>query len=334
MWIPHTDAVVVVTLDELPPGQAEPPPEGGRCSEDQALAPLRQLLAAAPGGAAAAGAEAAGLSATQLRDRLLAAAPLSRDWVAHVNAAEAEYWRRAAGARVGWSDELLGFDCGGQQWVLETAFPAGSLAAPDGADLAYMEALLSLIEAEGLPAPAPIEQRWTAGSASGMSPAAGTPGSLHSWVGIIMYLPEGDEPARAAVTQGCVSVWASGCGGAKASPQEPPASAARGQPTPPAPPPLARSFKRYAGLVERHLMPRFGAVEHWAKIEPPAEPGALAAMRARLAARYPLAQFNAARARLDPMNVLGSPLVDAVLPREGGGTGGGGGSAAPAAGGR
>jgi L-galactono-1,4-lactone dehydrogenase len=34
--------------------------------------------------------------------------------------------------RVGWSDELLGFDCGGQQWVLETAFPAGTLAKPDG----------------------------------------------------------------------------------------------------------------------------------------------------------------------------------------------------------
>ena len=36
------------------------------------------------------------------------------------------------GSRVGWSDEILGFDCGGQQWVLETAFPAGTLDQPDG----------------------------------------------------------------------------------------------------------------------------------------------------------------------------------------------------------
>lgn len=39
--------------------------------------------------------------------------------------------RCSEGMRVGWSDELLGFDCGGQQWVLETAFPAGTLAKPD-----------------------------------------------------------------------------------------------------------------------------------------------------------------------------------------------------------
>ncbi len=41
--------------------------------------------------------------------------------------AEAEYWRRSEGYRVGWSDQLLGFDCGGQQWVLEVAFPTGTL---------------------------------------------------------------------------------------------------------------------------------------------------------------------------------------------------------------
>jgi hypothetical protein len=41
--------------------------------------------------------------------------------------AEAEYWRRSEGYRTGWSDQLLGFDCGGQQWVLEVAFPTGTL---------------------------------------------------------------------------------------------------------------------------------------------------------------------------------------------------------------
>ncbi len=32
--------------------------------------------------------------------------------------------------RAGPSDSLLGFDCGGQQWVLETAFPTGTLQCP------------------------------------------------------------------------------------------------------------------------------------------------------------------------------------------------------------
>ncbi len=49
---------------------------------------------------------------------------------------------------MGWSDELLGFDCGGQQWVLEMAFPTGSVAEPDGADLGFMQDLLQMIKRE------------------------------------------------------------------------------------------------------------------------------------------------------------------------------------------
>ena len=44
---------------------------------------------------------------------------LAQSWVAAVNGAEAEFWRRSSGVRVGWSDQILGFDCGGQQWVYE-----------------------------------------------------------------------------------------------------------------------------------------------------------------------------------------------------------------------
>ena len=39
--------------------------------------------------------------------------------MAQVNGAEAEYWKLSGGSRVGYSDEILGFDCGGQQLVLE-----------------------------------------------------------------------------------------------------------------------------------------------------------------------------------------------------------------------
>lgn len=39
------------------------------------------------------------------------------------------------------------------------------------------------------------------------------------------------------------------------------------------------------------------------------------ALRVRLRSRFPLLAFNAARAELDPHNVLGSDLVDTLMPR-------------------
>ena len=70
-----------------------------------------------------------------------------------------------------------------------------------------MEDLLSKLEAAKIPAPSPIEQRWTCGSGSRMSPASaaaqeGDPQNhLFSWVGIIMYLPSDNDRQRAAVTK-------------------------------------------------------------------------------------------------------------------------------------
>ncbi|KAF8071296.1 hypothetical protein HT031_001379 [Scenedesmus sp. PABB004] len=314
MWLPYTDSVVVVQVNpEGPPARPSAPLAGGagggaaggagggaamspygdvvqeEAVDEKALAhrlaPLRQLLASEVPGAASG---AAGLSATELRDALLALRPLDRAWVARVNAAEAEFWKRSSGTRVGWADQILGFDCGGQQWVLEVAFPigrAGDVTSPErtsSTDLAYMRELLRTIEAAGLPAHAPIEQRWTASSASPLSPAAAGPGTagpaapdtVHSWVGIIMYLPSDDPGQRAAITD---------------------------------------RFREYADLVQERLMPRFGATWHWAKIEAPTSPARLAAMRAALAARFPLGAFAAARARLDPHNVLGSEMLDQLL---------------------
>ncbi len=60
-------------------------------------------------------------------------------------------------------------------------------------------------------------------------------------------------------------------------------------------------------------MPAFKAVWHWAKIEVPSEPLAAARMRQALASRFPLDRFAAARARLDPHNILGSDALDALL---------------------
>lgn len=55
-----------------------------------------------------------------------------------VNNAEAEFWRRSQGTRVDYSDKILGFECGGQQWVNEVSFPVGTLDEPNGKDLDYM----------------------------------------------------------------------------------------------------------------------------------------------------------------------------------------------------
>lgn len=72
-----------------------------------------------------------------------------------------------------------------------------------GADLAYMNDLLKAIEADKIPAPAPIEQRWSASSSAPMSPVYSPRlEDIHSWVGIIMYLSD-DPEAREAVTNRC-----------------------------------------------------------------------------------------------------------------------------------
>lgn len=75
----------------------------------------------------------------------------------------------------------------------------------------------------------------------------------------------------------------------------------------------SRRFAQYAGLVQDKLMPRYGATWHWAKIEPPPEAARLSAMKAALAQRFPLERFNAARARLDPDNLLGNRLLDQLI---------------------
>ena len=183
MWIPFADAVVVVsnnpTVDGvLGEGQGYEP----RHDMDYRLQPFRSLLKDVSGE------DGEGLGFAELRDALLAINPLDLDHVKSINRAEAEFWRRSCGTHVGDSSTKLNFECGGQQWVNESCFPAGTRSKPDGSDVRYMLRLLAIIEGEGIPAPAPIEQRWTAGSSSLLSPArSAAEDALFSWVGIIMY---------------------------------------------------------------------------------------------------------------------------------------------------
>eukprot|EP00249_Psilotum_nudum_P019764 c27407_g1_i2 orf=207-1967(-) len=219
LWIPDTDAVVVVQCNPLPNGK-EPPKLGRKYSLDKRLEPFRSLYkelstkyrtakegdvqeteksvssvtvkAGSMSSSAARGEEPVGilsdselseLSFSELRDRLLDFDPLNREHVKRVNEAEAEYWKRSEGYRVGWSDDILGFECGGQQWVAEVCFPTGTLKIPNLTDLDYPKKVLELIRREEIPAPAPIEQRWTASSRSPFSPAfSSSAETLFSWV--------------------------------------------------------------------------------------------------------------------------------------------------------
>lgn len=70
----------------------EPAIPAAKHSEDERLAPLRALLSSRAEAPPAE--EVQALSATQLRDALLALGPLDCEWVKKVNAAEAEYWKR------------------------------------------------------------------------------------------------------------------------------------------------------------------------------------------------------------------------------------------------
>jgi L-galactono-1,4-lactone dehydrogenase len=136
-------------------------------------------------------------SFSELRDMLLAIAPLDVKHVRAVNAAEAEFWTLSTGTRVDDSINVLGFDCGGEQFVFEFAIPIGSLADETGKDIELVKKILRKIEELGIAAPSPIEQRWTARSTSKLSPAhSDAPDDVFSWIGIIMYLPAGKTEAE------------------------------------------------------------------------------------------------------------------------------------------
>ncbi|XP_074559417.1 L-galactono-1,4-lactone dehydrogenase 1, mitochondrial [Curcuma longa] len=278
LWIPYTDAVVVVQCNPISKGRH--PKHKPKYGKDEALRQIRTLyhdsLEKYSSGNAAAEQDIYQLSFTELRDKLLALDPLNIDHVRKVNQAEADYWRKSEGYRVGWSDEILGFDCGGQQWVSETCFPAGTLKNPSMKDLDFIEELKKLIEKEEVPAPAPIEQRWTASSKSLMSPASSSSDEdIFSWVGIIMYLPTTDPRQRKDITD---------------------------------------EFFSYRYLTQTSLWDKYSAYEHWAKIEVPKDKEELAELQARLRKRFPVDMYNKARRELDPKRILSNALLEKIFP--------------------
>ncbi|XP_047332294.1 L-galactono-1,4-lactone dehydrogenase, mitochondrial [Impatiens glandulifera] len=286
LYIPYTDAVVVVTCNPISKWKGVPKFKP-KYTNDEAIQHVRDLyqesLKKYRSGVAGVKSpeedeqDITELSFTELRDKLLALDPLSKDHVIKVNQAEAEFWRKSEGYRVGWSDEILGFDCGGQQWVSETCFPAGTLSKPSMKDLQYIEEVMQLIEKEGIPAPAPIEQRWTTRSRSSMSLASSpAEDDIFSWVGIIMYLPTMDARQRKDITE---------------------------------------KFFHYRHLTQKQLWDHYSAFEHWAKIEVPKDKDELAILQARLRKRFPVDEYNKARTELDPNRILSNNMLEKFFPR-------------------
>ncbi|KAK4485515.1 hypothetical protein RD792_008157 [Penstemon davidsonii] len=281
LYIPYTDTVVVVTCNPLSKWKG-PPKHKPKYSQEEAMQHVRDLYLESVrkyrklNTSEESELDISELSFTELRDKLLALDPLNKEHIVKVNKAEAEFWQKSEGYRVGWSDEILGFDCGGQQWVSETCFPAGTLSKPSMKDLEYIEQLLQLIEKQNLPAPAPIEQRWTASSKSLMSPAySSSSDDIFSWVGIIMYLPTADARQRKEITE---------------------------------------EFFHYRQLTQKCLWEQYSAYEHWAKIEVPKDKDELAALQARLRKRFPVDAYNEARRELDPNRILSNNILQKLFP--------------------
>jgi len=274
MWIPYTDAVIVVTNDEFDPAtQNQPQIAAG--SED-AKKPLTDLLKALciEHQKDFVAEDLKGMGFGELRDALLAFAPLDVEHVKRCNRAEAEFWKKSEGYQVRPSDELLQFDCGGQQWVFEVCFSTGTQQKNNNNDLNFMNELLRKIEENNIPAHSPIEQRWSCGSSSPMSPAAGSEEDLYTWVGIINYLPSDDPQQRRAITQ------------------------------------LFNTD--YTDLV-RHIGRPLKAVSHWAKLEEPSSVWKAVELKSLYLERFPLTEFNLARGIYDPDNILSNPLLNLVL---------------------
>ncbi|KAG1708223.1 hypothetical protein DVH05_024906 [Phytophthora capsici] len=195
MWIPYTDAVVVVQCRRA---QADEPlnekrfPPVQNSDQVRMEAPRKLYLELTKGNPEP---DYLDWSFTKMRDKLLEINPLNKQHVIRVNEVEKQFWKLSEGYRVAYSDDIIGFDCGGQQLVEEVAFPtAGTL------DLDFMEKLLQRIDKEDIPAHSPIEQRWTTRSTSLMSPASSSnPDQVFSWVGVILYLPTAEKKVRTAI---------------------------------------------------------------------------------------------------------------------------------------
>eukprot|EP01060_Flectonema_neradi_P026563 TRINITY_DN3564_c0_g1_i1.p1 TRINITY_DN3564_c0_g1~~TRINITY_DN3564_c0_g1_i1.p1 ORF type:complete len:514 (+),score=101.61 TRINITY_DN3564_c0_g1_i1:48-1589(+) len=191
MFVPGEDFAVKVVCDET----TDPHHDGTLEAEQRNTQPLRELLKEktatepSPDGTFA-----------SYRDQLIKGVTQNKDFVQKINKAEVSYWRNRSGTRVADSSDILAFECGGHQWVYEVCIPSGTLSHPSTSGTDYVRELLALLKANpSIPAPSPIETRFTSASSALLSPAYSSDStSLFTWVGIIMYIPDGERDAVTA----------------------------------------------------------------------------------------------------------------------------------------
>ena len=301
MWIPYEDAVVVVTNDDendlplLGAGTEVNDGMGGKkkvvtdadiktkCSRSEQVQPLHNLLKSLLRNRPEMTIDDEtinGMGFGDLRDLILALGNmLDPEHIKQCNKAEKEFWFKAQGLRVLPSDQLLQFDCGGQQWVYEVCFPAGTYGLPSRSSIDFMEELLGQIESRGIPAPAPIEQRWTSSSKSPLSPAYDEKeNALFSWVGVIMYLPSEDNDSTGYRREF-----------------------------------ITDAFKQQYCNIVQNVGQKYGLMCHWAKLE--LDDGCddiTASLRERLGSKV-IEEYNSARDMYDPKRVLTCEKLDKVF---------------------
>lgn len=266
MWIPYTDAVVVVVSD-IPEENAV---AATGMPESYKLQPLKDLLQKLQPDCGSLERE----NFASLREKLLVLDPLNAKHVANVNRAEAQFWERSSGERIADSTQILGFECGGTQWVLENCFPCGTIDEPSLADIDYVEEIKSMIEREGIAAASPIEQRWTSRSSSPMSPAfSKQENAIFSWVGVIMYITDESNAPK-----------------------------------------IKGKFREYAEKHADLTFKYGGALHWGKIDLDFHRGQRLGELQAAYRARFDTEGFRQARRALDPHNVLGNRLIDTIFP--------------------
>lgn len=265
MWVPYTDTIVVVVSD-VAKATAKAVPA---LPEEQRVAPLKKLLKDMDPDCG----DVEGKSFAELREKLLMLDPLNPKHVAKVNGAEAEFWRLSTGERIADSTQILGFECGGVQWVLENCFPCGTIDEPNLKDIRYVKEMKEIIEREQIAAASPIEQRWTSRSRSPMSPAYSTQeNALFSWVGVIMYITSEEQA-----------------------------------------PAIKEKFRAYA-MRHADLTFKYDGFFHWSKIDLNFHAGERRKiLKEQFARKFNVQEFGRLKAELDPNNVLGNAITDAII---------------------
>jgi len=269
MWIPYTDKVNVVTSNPVAGDVDTASVAVAASSIEHALTRAKLQYSTMTKQQAL-----EEWSFADLRDHMLSINPLDTEHLSRVNAIEAKFWEDSQGDRIAPSDKILAFECGGQQQVLEVTFNSGSWDSPGTKDVQVVIDLLQSIEKQNIPAPSPIEQRWSAPSTSSLSPAfSSNDRDIFTWIGIIFYLPNDDMQQRAK---------------------------------------LLECFQSYRRNLER-ITNMHNAKTHWAKVEVPEDIAERKAQQMRLEEMYPLTQTRTILSLVDPHKILSNDWSQKIL---------------------